>query len=156
MPGGTTHTASAVTFAVAFMLGAVVGYVFGVWMVFLGMMGMVVGELLLSPDLDHDSGAIAYRRWGILKFLWRPYQKLVPHRGVLSHAPLIGTAARLVYLAGLFLAGWWFAGLFNLVGWEGLEGWFTSNWRYVAAVAVGVELSTDLHLSLDLLFRERG
>ena len=37
----------------------------------------------LSDDLDTNS--ISYKRWGALRFLWWPYQKLVPHRSWVSH-----------------------------------------------------------------------
>lgn len=59
--------------------------------------GVLFGGLMLSPDLDIKSKP--WRRWGLLRFLWTPYQKVVPHRSVLSHSPLIGTAGRLIYLA---------------------------------------------------------
>jgi uncharacterized metal-binding protein len=52
--------------------------------------------LLLSNDLDIYSRI--YRRWGPLRFLWYPYQKLVAHRSWLSHNPLAGPLLRLLYL----------------------------------------------------------
>ncbi|WP_255334479.1 DUF2227 family putative metal-binding protein [Methanosarcina sp. KYL-1] len=45
------------------------------------------GTFFLSPDLDIKSGP--YRRWGALKVIWRPYQRLFGHRGVLHH-PVFG------------------------------------------------------------------
>ncbi len=52
--------------------------------------------LWLSNDLDIDSRI--YRRWGPFRFLWYPYQKLVPHRSWLSHGFVIGPLGRVVYL----------------------------------------------------------
>ena len=52
--------------------------------------------LLLSNDLDIYSRI--YRRWGPLRFLWYPYQKLVAHRSWLSHNPLACPLLRLLYL----------------------------------------------------------
>jgi uncharacterized metal-binding protein len=52
--------------------------------------------LLLSNDLDTYSRP--YRRWGPLRILWYPYQRLVAHRSVLSHGVLIGPVLRVVYL----------------------------------------------------------
>ena len=60
----------------------------------------VFGGLLLSPDLDTRSNAS--RRWGPLTLLWWPYRRLLSHRSLLSHAPLLGTAGRLLYLALLW------------------------------------------------------
>lgn len=51
--------------------------------------------LMLSPDLDLDSSI--YRRWGPLRFLWWPYQKLVPHRSPISHSIFWGPVVRLIY-----------------------------------------------------------
>lgn len=95
--------------------------------------------LLLSPDLDQEG--LSAMEWALIKrtfglgFLWLlawwPYAVMLPHRCFLSHAPIIGTLIRLVYLclpplllaltlgAGLpvlsitmwWLAGWGIAGL---------------------------------------------
>lgn len=59
--------------------------------------------LLVSPDLDQETGNISYyymrqiglhRLWG---WYWRPYTT-IPHRSWLSHAPLLGTLLRLLYI----------------------------------------------------------
>ncbi|GIV18893.1 MAG: hypothetical protein KatS3mg023_0644 [Armatimonadota bacterium] len=51
--------------------------------------------LALSPDLDVNSRA--YRRWGMFRFFWLPYQILVPHRHWLSHSWLLGPLLRALY-----------------------------------------------------------
>ena len=38
---------------------------------------LLFSGLLLSPDLDLDSSI--YKRWGPFRFIWWPYQKLMPH-----------------------------------------------------------------------------
>jgi len=59
----------------------------------------VLSTFLLSPDLDlHHSSPT--QNWGFLKMIWWPYSKLFKHRG-LSHAPLLGTGSRLLYLCTL-------------------------------------------------------
>lgn len=50
----------------------------------------------LSSDLDVESSA--YRRWGPLRWLWWPYQKLVPHRSWISHGLGVGPLLRVAYL----------------------------------------------------------
>jgi hypothetical protein len=69
----------------------------------LGLAGVVLasglfllGGLWLSPDLDTFSRATA--RWGPLRLLWWPYRRLLRHRSLLSHSPLLGTGGRLAYL----------------------------------------------------------
>lgn len=56
--------------------------------------------LMFGPDLDIYS--VQYKRWGWLRGIWLPYQKLLHHRSWLSHGPIIGTVLRLVYL-GIWL-----------------------------------------------------
>lgn len=53
--------------------------------------------LLFSPDLDLRSAP--YRRWRALRFVWIPYQKLVPHRSWISHSFLFGPLLRVLYFA---------------------------------------------------------
>ncbi|HEY8459477.1 MAG TPA: metal-binding protein [Blastocatellia bacterium] len=61
---------------------------------------MLFSGLMFGPDLDLDSKP--YRRWGPLKFLWKPYQVAMPHRSVLSHGPILGTIIRIVYFLIVF------------------------------------------------------
>ena len=96
--------------------------------------------MYLSPDLDTVSKP--FKRWGVLKFLWVPYQKYIPHRSPLSHAPLLGSAIRLLYLAALLLPLW--------VIFPGLrEVEWAITWQKAIAFLVGVELSALNHLLLD-------
>ncbi len=55
--------------------------------------------LFLSPDLDCPS--LPYHRWGLLKYIWLPYQ-IIPHRG-LSHWVIIGSLSRLLYLTAIII-----------------------------------------------------
>jgi uncharacterized metal-binding protein len=66
------------------------------------MTAIVVGSHLFAgfmfgPDLDIKS--IQINRWGMFRFIWKPYQKMVGrHRSPLSHGAIIGTAIRLAYI----------------------------------------------------------
>lgn len=53
--------------------------------------------LMFSGDLDLKS--VQYKRWGWFRWIWIPYQKMVPHRSPLSHGPVLGLATRLIYLS---------------------------------------------------------
>ncbi|MBV8883248.1 MAG: metal-binding protein [Chroococcidiopsidaceae cyanobacterium CP_BM_RX_35] len=60
--------------------------------------------LMFGPDLDLHS--VQYKRWGWVRWIWLPYQKLLRHRSLLSHGPIIGTTLRVLYLAtwlGIFI-----------------------------------------------------
>ncbi len=69
-------------------------------------LAFLVGGFMLGPDLDIHS--IQYKRWGLLRWIWLPYQKALKHRSALSHGPIIGTAIRVIYM------GVW-VGIFTLV-----------------------------------------
>lgn len=116
-----------------------------------------VGGFLLSPDLDTCSRP--YYRWGLLRGLWHPYQKLFRHRSLWTHGPILGTLIRLCYL-GLWLS--LVGGLLALVMY--LTGQFhvllafvepllrtitTQDWRLWGAIVLGLELSGLVHLSSD-------
>jgi uncharacterized metal-binding protein len=101
----------------------------------------LLGGLYLSPDLDLKS--LPWKRWGILRFLWLPYQR-IPHRHWLSHAPFVGSIGRLLYL-GVLLSPVAIAFLKALPPLQmGREFWYA-----VAAVLIGVEVSALNHLLLD-------
>jgi len=128
------------------------------WWPALGLAGLasataafLVGGLWLSPDLDTRSNPS--RRWGPLRWLWWPYRRLLLHRSLWSHGPLIGSAGRLLYVALLAL------GLSALLAPLGAP----SPARLIAAAAAlwreqrplllvalaGVEASAWLHLIQD-------
>lgn len=66
--------------------------------------GFFFAGLMFGPDLDIYS--IQFKRWGILRVIWLPYQKLLRHRSWFSHGLIIGTVIRLIYLLlWLFLLG---------------------------------------------------
>ena len=109
------------------------------------------GGLLLSPDLDTRSRPS--RRWGPLQLLWWPYRKLLKHRSLFSHSPVLGTGGRLAYLAGLALAlAWllapWGAPTPGVLLQAGQQLW-SQNRALVLVTLAGLEASTWLHLIQD-------
>lgn len=128
------------------------------WWPWLGLTGMAVaslsflaGGLLLSPDLDTRSNAT--RRWGPLRWLWWPYRRLLSHRSLVSHTPLIGTAGRLLYLALLLLALCLIGRPLGTPSPDRLLQALLGLWRQQPALLitalVGVEASAWLHLIQD-------
>ena len=114
-------------------------------------LAFLIGGLLLSPDLDTRSRPT--RRWGPLRLLWWPYRRVLRHRSLLSHGPLLGTLGRLAYLVGVVLA---LAGL--LAPWGAptpvdLLHWGQQLWRgqpgLLILATVGLEASAWLHLIQD-------
>ena len=73
-----------------------------------------------------------------------PYAKLIRHRHWLSHAPLIGTAGRLAYLAALGWLAWLALGRPDVA----LDG---EALRTLAWAAAGLAASDALHWVMDVL-----
>lgn len=128
------------------------------WWPWLGLAGLLagglaflVGGLWLSPDLDTRSNPT--RRWGPLRLLWWPYRRLLRHRSLLSHSPLLGTAGRLLYLAALVLVVCLLAAPLGAPSPAELLTWLEGLWRQQRglslALLAGVEASSWLHLIQD-------
>jgi len=107
--------------------------------------------LMFGPDLDIYS--VQYKRWGCLRWLWIPYQK-IGHRSLLSHGLIIGTTLRLLYLAtwlgilGVFALG--VAQLVWGVEWRQLvvkviERSLTQDTAQWIAIFLGLELGALSH-----------
>jgi uncharacterized metal-binding protein len=128
------------------------------WWPWLGLAGsiaaglaFVLGGLWLSPDLDTRSNPT--RRWGPLRLLWWPYRRLLSHRSLLSHAPLLGSAGRLLYLVALVLALSWLAQPLGspspwVITQRASQLWHQHQ-PLVLAALVGLEASAWLHLIQD-------
>jgi uncharacterized metal-binding protein len=117
------------------------------------------GGLMLTPDLDVRSRP--FKRWGWFRWIWIPYQGSMHHRSPLSHAPVIGTTLRIIYLL-LWLAIVSFLGLTLLnelvqVGWRwddifALMGRLLHRYRQEWIVLiVGLELGAFSHYLADWL-----
>ncbi|WP_099065884.1 metal-binding protein [Nostoc linckia] len=109
-----------------------------------------LGGMYLSPDLDLRSNV--FYRWGFLRWIWKPYQRLIPHRGrfvyrnPLSHAPIIGTILRIGYLAMLCLP----LVILSRLDSSRMVGWIMNNQNIVFTVLIGVESSSWIHLVMDI------
>jgi len=100
MPSGRVHDAITVlTAAAAVPLIAQIHPSPDWTSVGIGIGAYVFSGMALSPDLDVHSRA--YRRWGMFRFFWLPYQILVPHRHWLSHSWLLGPLLRALYFFGI-------------------------------------------------------
>jgi uncharacterized metal-binding protein len=99
-----------------------------------------LGGYWLSPDLDIKSRP--YLRWSVLRFVWIPYQRFIPHRSPLSHAPVLGSLLRLAYLAAWLSPLWLLFPDLQRMQWA-------IDWGKLAAFLVGVEFSALNHLLLD-------
>jgi uncharacterized metal-binding protein len=121
--------------------------------------GFLVSGLIFGPDLDLYS--YHYKRWGKLRWLWRPYQQAIKHRSIWSHGPIVGTIGRIFYL-GLWvgLAGLLYLGIIHLSGGKTHTGRqlldiakhsIESNYPIYLALFCGLELGAMSHYSSDWL-----
>jgi len=132
------------TIPISIVLSLIFGWRDGI----IGGAAFFIGGLWLSPDLDTNS--LSFKRWGILKIFWWPYQKMIPHRSIISHGPLIGTFFRIGYL--IFL-GSFMALLLNedsiFVIYQGVIEIIKKNNTQIFASFIGLEASAWLHLIKD-------
>jgi uncharacterized metal-binding protein len=125
--------------------------IFGGGAAALGGLTFLIGGLWLSPDLDTHSRA--FQRWGPLRPLWWPYQRLLRHRSLISHSPVLGSAGRLLYLAGLItgvtslLHPWGAPNPLQLA--SSLHMFWQEQREFSLSLLIGVEASAWLHLIQD-------
>ncbi len=96
MPSGQTHDRITL-WALPFVAGATFVQTKSGNLTLLVAGGFMFGGLMFGPDLDIYSRQ--YQRWGLLRWIWIPYQKSLRHRSFLSHGPIIGTTLRVIYLS---------------------------------------------------------
>jgi len=129
-------------------LGITVGLVLGIKAALIATASCWAGGLWLSPDLDTRSNAL--RRWGALGFLWWPYRRLIPHRSLWSHGPVLGTSVRLgVLLTWCLIVTMAVPALSPAMLLAALQQLTHQHPQELIALLVGLEGSAWIHLILD-------
>lgn len=138
MPSGKTHDKISIGFLPILLVI--------LYFIEINMIGMIIisisflfASFMFNGDLDLYS--LPYKRWGPLKFIWKPYQN-IPHRSILSHGLIIGTIIRLVYL--LFIPF-----LFVFFGHYDISFLYDIKTLYIL---IGLECGSALHTISDKLF----
>ena len=121
--------------------------------------GFLVSGLIFGPDLDLYS--IHYKRWGKLRWLWKPYQQALKHRSIWSHGPIIGTIGRIIYLSlWVSLMGLFWLGISQFIGINTYTGQqllnifqqsIAKNYSIYIALFCGLELGAMSHYLSDWL-----
>lgn len=100
----------------------------------------IFGTYYLSPDLDIKSDPL--KRWGILKHIWWPYQKIFKHRGKLHH-PLSGPII-IISTVGLFI-------IIPVIKLFNLD--ITSiPTKYTISLLTGIVVSIEAHIITDAIY----
>lgn len=117
--------------------------------------GIVISTLVLSPDMDLFTSK-PMEEWGLARFFWWPYAKLVKHRDRL-HTPILGTTVRWLYLLVLLLLIYLAGRLF--LDWLGLHVQLSladprrdlSHYlQYLVFMFVGGNIADAVHFLLDM------
>lgn len=121
--------------------------------------GIALATFVLSPDMDLFNSR-PNQGWGVLRFFWWPYSKLVKHRDRL-HIPVIGTTARFLYTAlilSVFII--LFRYIFRRIGlqidfdFEGDRADMIYNLLFLVDVYVGAVIADATHYVLDVVTTE--
>ncbi|MGK7939684.1 MAG: metal-binding protein [Crocosphaera sp.] len=102
MPSGRTHDRITL---ISLLPLAVLGLMVtgrGEWILWFSGAYLFSG-LMFGPDLDIYS--LQYKRWGLLRWIWLPYQWCLKHRSFFSHGFIVGTVIRIIYLLSMVLIG---------------------------------------------------
>lgn len=103
MPGGKVHSALTIATALGVLAPYAVVNLHGD--PYLYVAGNLAG-VMLTPDHDVDGGnftdtiirRISPKAQWLWRLFWTPYALVIPHRGKLSHFPVLGTLVRLGYI----------------------------------------------------------
>jgi uncharacterized metal-binding protein len=96
MPSGRTHDRITYLFAAPAAFAAY-AYARSPMHALLAAVGVLFGGLMFGPDLDVKS--VQYYRWGPLRWIWWPYQRMFRHRSAWTHGIVASLIVRLVYFA---------------------------------------------------------
>lgn len=95
MPSGSTHDRITLWSAPIITVCAYLLFRNG-GLTLLVLVGFLFSGLMFGPDLDIYS--VQFKRWGLVRWIWVPYQKTMKHRSLFSHGFLLGTCGRLLYI----------------------------------------------------------
>ena len=150
MGSGLEHDNSTKIFSVLY--GLVIGLTIDFRSGICGGIAFLIGGLWLSPDLDIKSKPL--QRWGILKIIWWPYRKLIRHRSVFSHGPIIGSFIRISYLISLIVFLTFMSKNQNyLYTATQVNMWreiYSSYLKEILVILGGIELSAWIHMIQDM------
>ncbi|MGI0480907.1 metal-binding protein [Geminocystis sp. CENA526] len=126
----------------------------------LASVGFVFSGLMFGPDLDIYS--VQFKRWGVLRFIWLPYQKQLKHRSIISHGFIIGTIVRVLYLSLiLFIVAIFAVTITQLIfgfEWHWQKAIINTfiivknqYWQEVLSLFIGLELGAMSHYLADTI-----
>ncbi len=118
--------------------------------------GILIATFALSPDMDLFTSK-PVDGWGLMRYFWLPYSKLVKHRDKM-HIPILGTTVRWIYL--LAILGVLLIPILVLFKNIGVSVKFTFAGDrddviyyslYLLDVYIGAAIADALHFALDMI-----
>lgn len=119
--------------------------------------GYHIGSYCFGPDLDIKSKP--YRRWGKLRFIWKPYQKVFKHRSFWTHSILISDVVRIIYLISIIFP--FYAGVVVLLNLnsnsvnEMIVGYLNKHKIFHLSFFSGIVLASTIHIISDKISTSR-
>ena len=137
MPSGRTHDRATIIFS-PIIIGGVLFSNLDIQNSIVLITLYFFSSFMFNGDLDIISRP--YNRWGVLKFIWKPYQKLFEHRSIWTHGVIIGTIVRILYLLILLSPLIYFTN-FNIIA--------EMDLTTLLIIFFGLESGSALHTLLD-------
>jgi uncharacterized metal-binding protein len=137
MPSGRTHDRATIIFS-PIIIGGVLFSNLDIQNSIVLITLYFFSSFMFNGDLDIISRP--YNRWSVLKFIWKPYQKLFEHRSIWTHGVIIGTIVRIIYLLILLSPLIYFTN-FNIIA--------EMDLTTLLIIFFGLESGSALHTLLD-------
>lgn len=148
MPGYKTHDKIGIATAITTAIPVIYTRLLTIPEVILYVAAVIISTIWLSPDLDTDSKS--HSRWGLLRWYWYPYKKIVAHRSWLSHSGPLSATLRLFYLFAPVLFSLLFLPYSGLTPYE-VEIFLLTYGKIFAILWLGVVVADTAHTMADYI-----
>lgn len=153
MASGKTHNkVNYVSFILLMILLVYLGFQSLLLGFFMGL-GVFFGTNYFGPDLDIRSSL--YYRWGRLRWIWLPYQKMFKHRSIFTHGFIIGDIVRIIYFILVLVIllipiSLLTSSLITPLTFKGIIVYIATNFKYEALFFIlGILFSSIIHTITD-------
>ena len=93
-----------------------------------------------APTVRKISVAVGGLASMVWRVIWWPYGKAIKHRSKLSHAPILSTALRVLYMAVVIFPFWGCLSSYQLTA---------LGWKYAALAFAGLCVADIAHIAMD-------
>lgn len=108
--------------------------------------GILLGDLLFSPDLDlGEIQTKPFKRWRLFRFIWIPYAQLIRHRSILSHSGPFSATLRILYFLIFILP------IFYFIGLDKMQAFMVHYQYWLFMLWLGLIISDTAHTTADYL-----